>query len=498
MLSTARYRFGEVSHRGMLGAIRPGQLLVGVLGGGWGVAMVDVSPNTAGALAAVLGVVAATTTATLPVEGRTLEQWAPVAMRWTLRGLRERFSRARSAKSAGSRVSLPTGSDRRRPNVIPPEPQPPRELRGVRIVEIPYRGRTIGAIAERKGHRLTVVLVGRAPGFALADDEEQELRLAVWGDVLKASCRGAVRRVQWIERTAPVQSDGLARWLHEQRDPDLSLRGPLGESYLELMNASADATREHEVLLAIQIDAALLRKDVREQRERALIASAEQIARGLERAQVHVDSALTAGGLARALRVAYDPYVRVDLAALRAGAGTDELSEPAAWPVAARGAWGHYQTDGAVHATYEVGGWPRAEVGPAFLGPLLGPSDQVRSVSVVFEPLDPLRSIRQAEFDVTRYETDHQVRRRLGQVETTRGRQAFEAVRLRESELASGHAEVRMAGFVTVTAPDLDQLQVACEQVVGHAGRANLELRRLYGHQPEAFTFTLPLCRGLR
>ena len=278
----------------------------------------------------------------------------------------------------------------------------------------------------------------------------------------------------------------------------MPLSGALGRSYLELMDASAQATREHEVLLAVQVDASLLRKDTGGRREDAVIAAAEQIAHGLERARVQVDAALTAGGLARAIRTAFDPYVHPQLAALRAGGGGDELSEQAAWPTATREAWGHYLADGAVHATFEIGGWPRAEVGPAFLGPLLGPSEHVRSVAVSFEPLDPLRSLRQAEYEITREETDRQTRHRFGQVETFRQRQASEAARLRELELASGHAEVRLAGFVTVTATSTDELEVACDEVVTQAGRANLELRRLYGQQAEAFTFTLPACRGLR
>ena len=44
----------------------------------------------------------------------------------------------------------------------------------------------------------------------------------------------------------------------------------------------------------------------------------------------------------------------------------------------------------------------------------------------------------------------------------------------------------------------LQELEDACGQVEQAAHRAFLELRRLYGQQDEAFTFTLPLARGLR
>jgi hypothetical protein len=477
--------------------VRTGQALAVVAGGGWAVLALDFSPSGTGALAALLGLLAAVGVATMPFAGRTFEQWIPVAAAWAV----SRLNRpGRVYGPSGTTVVLPTGTTHSRsPGVRrPARPAPPRPLRGARILKVPYRGRSVGAVSERGGRRLTVVLVGRAPGFALADEAEQQQRLAVWGEVLKGACRSAVRRIQWVERTAPTQGDGLARWLHEQRDPEVPLDGALGRSYLELMDTSAQATREHEVLLAVQIDASLLRKDTDGRREDAVIAAAEQIAHGLERARVQIDAALTAGGLARALRTAFDPYVHPQLAALRAGGGGDELSEQAAWPTGTREAWTHYVADGATHATFEIGGWPRAEVGPAFLGPLLGPSEHVRSVAVCFEPLDPLRSLRQAEYEITREETDRQTRHRFGQVETARQRQASESARLRETELASGHAEVRLAGFVTVTANSTDELEVACDEVVTQAGRANLELRRLYGQQAEALTYTLPVCRGLR
>jgi hypothetical protein len=64
--------------------------------------------------------------------------------------------------------------------------------------------------------------------------------------------------------------------------------------------------------------------------------------------------------------------------------------------------------------------------------------------------------------------------------------------------LADGHAEFRYAGFVTVSGQDADELERSCAEVEHAAQQARLELVRLYGQQTEAFTFTLPLGRGLR
>jgi hypothetical protein len=51
---------------------------------------------------------------------------------------------------------------------------------------------------------------------------------------------------------------------------------------------------------------------------------------------------------------------------------------------------------------------------------------------------------------------------------------------------------------VTVSGRNPHELQRACAEVVDQAARCHLELHRMYGQQADAFTFTLPLCRGLR
>jgi hypothetical protein len=48
-----------------------------------------------------------------------------------------------------------------------------------------------------------------------------------------------------------------------------------------------------------------------------------------------------------------------------------------------------------------------------------------------------------------------------------------------------------------VTAAERPELDDACAEVEQAARRAHLDLRRLYGQQEEAFTWTLPLARGL-
>jgi Putative type VII ESX secretion system translocon, EccE len=488
------YRFGPLERRAILGPVRAGQAVVLGAGALLAILVLDATPSAAGALGAAISLAAAVVLAVAPIGGRTIEAWTPVVCSFALRRLGGRARFRSPAPLLGFRSrgpSLPLDAA---------EPAAPASLRGVRIVEADYRGRQIGVLSERGGQRLTAALACRVVAFSLLDPEAQERRLARWGLILAGAASTPLRRIQWVERTAPARGDELARWLHAERDPAVPLRGtPLIESYLELIGTTARVTQEHEIVVAVQVDRRRVRERGSDAGMRALIEETERVAQGLEAAEVTVLGALSSGQLARALRTAFDPYARAELATLEtADAARDGLAEANAWPLGAQETWEHYRSDGAVHATYWIGGWPRVEVSPMFMDALLGRSSVVRTVAVTFEAIPPERSTREVEAAITRDRADRELRHRFGQSETARQRQAQESTMRRESELAAGHGEVRLAGFVTVSGRDPADLRRASMEVLEHAARARLELHRLYGQQADAFTFTLPLCRGLR
>jgi hypothetical protein len=484
------YSFGPLERRGLFGPLRTGQLALVAIGALVAIAILDRSPSADGALAAFLVLLAAASAGFVPLGGRSVPEWAPVVAAFAARWASGRARFASPLPLTGIRVR---GRRRDEPAAVTPA-----ELRGVRIVEVEYRRRPIGALSEHAGRRLTAVLACRVHAFSLLDPEAQERRLARWGLVLSGASGSAIRRIQWIERTVPSQADELARWVHAERDPAVPLRGtPMIDSYLELIGTTARVSQEHEILLAVQVDSR--RGGDRGRLAQALVEETERMAKGLEAAEVTVLGALSTGQLARALRTAFDPYARAELAGLEtADPERDGLSEGAAWPLGAHEAWDHYRSDGALHATYWIGAWPRVDVSPMFMEALLGGSSAVRSVAVTFEPLPAERSTREVEAAITRDRADRELRARFGQSETARQRQARDATARREAELAAGHGEVRLSGFVTVSGRDPDDLRRSCAEVLGHAARAHLELHRLYGQQADAFTFTLPLCRGLR
>jgi hypothetical protein len=159
--------------------------------------------------------------------------------------------------------------------------------------------------------------------------------------------------------------------------------------------------------------------------------------------------------------------------------------------------WGRVRTDGTWHTTYWIAEWPRTEVAADFLAPLLLVSDIRRAVSVVMEPVAPLRAARRIEQARTADIADAELRRRGGFLATARRRREEEVLVQREDELATGHASFRFSGYVTVSASDSQALDDACGRVEQVAGQAGLELRRCYGDQSMALTCTLPFGRGL-
>jgi hypothetical protein len=119
------------------------------------------------------------------------------------------------------------------------------------------------------------------------------------------------------------------------------------------------------------------------------------------------------------------------------------------------------------------------------------------------EMVGPARAIRQAERHATEAATEESLRGRIGQRTSQRQRQREQAAVRREAELAQGHASVRYSAYVTVSVPNAgpgarDELEAAVSRVDLQAKAAPLRLERMWGEQAIAFTFGLPLCRGLK
>ncbi len=499
MSSPRRYRFGPLEQRGVVGPLRIGQLAILALAALLGLGALYLLHSAGGLLLALTLFGAAAALVLLPFEGRTLEQWAPLALRWATRSSAQKRGYRSASPAAGTRV-LDSGETVHEPSLPP-------ELQGLAMLDVPYGSDRVGVIHDRGAGTYTAALAVRAGAFGLRDSAEQERKLDGWGAVLAGLGRDGspVRRLQWIERTLPAQGDELASHFQSERDRAVPLDSGLVASYIELLESAAPATQEHEVLLALQISE---RRGARELRrlgggEQAacelLLREAEGLAERLSIAELSVFGLLRPRRYAEAIRDAFDPYGRRRRARAALGDPEREGVEPALMgPLADRTEWGTYRTDSALHATYWVSGWPRTDVGPSFLAPLLMQTTALRTVSVCVEPIPYTVAMRKAEAARTAEIAEEMARERQGFMTTARIRRRQQAAARREEELADGHTEMRFAGYVTASASSAEELERTATEIEHAAALSRLELQRLYGEQDAGFTFTLPLGRGLR
>jgi hypothetical protein len=511
------YRFAPHPSSGFLLGLRIPQLLgFTVLGAA---ALAALRTGGLAGLALVLGLVLlGASVLFVPLRGRTIEQWVPVLTRFLLARHRG-HARFRSQRAQlGHLVALSGGElDPRRPS----DPRSlPAELAGLEFLEgelAHYANARFGVIKDAHARTFTAAVSVRGRAFALLGAPEREQRLADYGAVLAALARDdcAVRRVAWVERTLPGDGDQLGDYLLQAKRADARLHEPPEEliSYLDLIGRAGDVAEEHELTFVLQIDSqrpaarrAIGRLGGGDLGALALIAAElGQLIELLDRAAIIPTGVLTRRGLAAQVRDAYDPWGRQGRSRQldRTLLGDAGIAPHTASAFGRDDRWSHLVADGALHCTLWAAEWPRIDVRALFLQPLLMDSRTTRTIAMCMELVGPSRAIRQAERAATETATEQSLRARVGQRTSQRQSQRDQAAGQRERELAEGHAAVRYAAYVTVSVPAgqpdaLSALESDVSRIELEAKRAPLRLERMWGQQAEAFTYTLPLCRGLR
>jgi hypothetical protein len=417
----------------------------------FGVLVLRWEPNAAGVAAAIGILVLYGALATVPVAGRTGDEWLPVVVCW-------------GARRFGLQGAAHIGA-----------------LRGMRLLRAGWQD--MGVVHDRAGRTLTAALLLRGGSFALLGADEQDRRVGAWASVLASLSRegSPIHRMQWVAASFPDDGQGVRSFLAAEAAPDAA--SACTASYDALLTDMDSHTCAHDVVLAVQVRQT---KSV-EVGCATLAREVGSLVRLLGDADVQVESVLSADDLAHQLLRTYEPHA--------AAPGAPPAQDH--WPMAMAESWSEVRVDGMVHATFWVAEWPRIEVRSDFLAPILLGSAR-STFAVVMEPLGPDTAVRKVEASRTADLADTELRRRGGFVSTARHARESEVLARREAELAEGHASFRYSGYVTISAPSEEELVAACDVVQHAAGQSRLALRRLYGDQASAYTCTLPLCRGLR
>jgi hypothetical protein len=514
-----RYRFGPLERRGLIAGWRGGQIGSVAAGLVFGVLALRSHPSVVGVLGALACAGIGVAVACWPLRGRTGEQWFPLVVRWLVAEFRGGHRQHSSASGLGHLADVDPGRDGK-PTVRPARPEGRRARRpagvfdGLRIETVPVGDNpaapVAGVVMDARARTATAALAVQGHSFALLGPVEQDARIAAWARVLASMARegSAVHRVQWVESCLP--DDGSALRDHQLAQAELGMETAPGRSYQSLVDQSAPVTRRHRVLLAVSIHTAHSSRAIRASgggdvgAATVLLREVVALQRLVEEADATVEGILGPRALASVMRETSAPLSSVGAVGSDSGTAFDRApagegwsgSSGYPWPMVIEPQWDTVHVDATWHATYWIAEWPRTDVTPDFLGPLLF-SPLRRSISLVMEPVSPIRAARQVAQARTADIADGELRRRGGFLVTARQTREKEGAEHRDVELADGHAQYRFSGYVTVTADGPDELRDACGSIEQAAGQTRMELRRLYGEQDVAFACTLPLGRGL-
>jgi hypothetical protein len=515
------FHFGPRERNGAFGGLRKGQ--AAILIGAVLISMVTVralpfGPNalvTVGLLSFALMLVF------LPVGKRNADEWVSIILSFAFRIAMGQHRWTSKAHLRGHRLDL-NGSGQA---PEPPLARPPA-LRRLEFLaaSVPGMNGEVGILKEDRTY--TGVLSAVGPSFSLMDPLDQA-RLVVGLGAIQASfglIESPVKRLQFLETTMPEDPAALTRYAREKiaelanvrTDEELEAvlaampeaRRACVESYLKGVRDSGPVAQSHECLIALQIDVtkASIARQLRRAGQggldrgacEALMRYIAELSEDLEAIEVTPRGMLTPRLLAQHIRFAYDPSARQRRSRLEQ-AGAEEGEDPAyAGPRAQQEFGDHFRSDGYCHATYHVAEWPRRDVAADFLAPLLLHTKHPRTLSLVIEPQQPQKASREIE-------KTHFTRKLIGDALAQRGfektfrrKAEDEKVERVGQEITQGHVNARYSAYVTVSAKTREDLVWARADIEGRAAESQaLELELLWGQQGVAFTYTLPLCRGL-
>lgn len=487
-----RYSFDPLERRGVLLGLQPVQLLTVAVSAVAAFVADRLLARHGGHAIAGLLLLGGATSALWTRYGRPVSAWSVEAVSWfarraggpvlddrPLQGIATRGSRE-------SHLAAPVVGRRHR-TTSPP---------GVSLALLDSEpGRPIGVVVDRRHGRWVATLPVKGRSFSLLDPADQARKLDGWRVALNSLGRPgtAVRRVQWIERSSPDGSGDLVS--ATQSMSTIGYAEGAASSYRDLIGRAAPA-QLHETYVCVAVDGPPDIASAQGRRSEQVLRREVRLLEGqLRNADLAPAQPFDAHLLTRSISATYEldrpGEQRSGTSSTRGGAG----SWP--WPVAEDEHWSHVRSGRYYHATYWIADWPRVDVNPDFLTPLLVCEGR-RTVSLVMAPVAPDRAAREVRSARAADAADEQLRSRAGFLPSARRGRETEGVMRREAELAEGHAEFRFSGYVTVHALGPDSLELACAEAEHAAQTAHLELRRLFGRQREALGWTLPMARGLR
>ncbi|CCH29299.1 SCO6880 family protein [Actinosynnema sp. NPDC047251] len=464
--------------------------------------------NTTGVLKAVPLAVAGllVAAALVPVFGRPLVDFAPILLgRLVTRSTGEHEYRG--------------GPFRLRPHErVPDGPKLPGDLSRLRFHAYQVgedRDRDLGVVTDTLDGGMAAALEIGADTFALLDTAEQAHRVVGFGAVLNSLCRSdsPLSRIQILQRVIPESGDPVRR--------EWNVRGEhanpfAAAAYEELIGTHGRAGQRHESFLILKLDPRRAGARIKaagggaDGAASVLFAEITRVERGLRSAGITVRGWLPPRGLAYLVRTAFDPAATAMLDRRGGGrgdhaggdSGTPSGVDPSAChPMATTAARTHYATDSAVHRTWWIAEWPRADSGVpvGFLEPFLLRLTSRRTLSLVLEPIPARRAQTRIDVEAGADDARETMNRRIDRRTKRSDRREAEDLHRREAELVEGFAHFRFLGFISITATTREELEVEAGAAEAALNESTVEPHVLHWEQDQGFwAAALPLARGLR
>lgn len=471
------FRFGPRDDRGLVASLRLSQVstlcltLISVT------VITRYSSSSHRYLLAIACLVVGVVLALVRVAGRSIVEWAPEIWMYLQAGI----SGHRHVVYRFSQGRLVTRTS--------------KTFDGLQFVEFEMGSARIGALYDRSERTISAVLRVESEQFSLLDDQEQMRKVSEWSTLLAAlSADRSNVRLKWVVQSVPDTSERYrASIARAMLLAGSNLQCSALDSYLSLCEQLQHGALRTDQLVVVS---AYVPRSSRAANAEASSMFGDRVASDFARQVSLVDRRLREMGLD--VRGACSKQFLVRLTQQRFDASLARFDTAPPWPSALEERWESIRTDNTWHATYWISEWPKSEVSPGFLLPILRERSLRKSVVLCMAPVRPEKAIRAAERRRTNSVADAALRKRYGFALSSRIRTQHEAVVQREEELAKGHVSFEFSGYVTVSAPSLDELQRDCERVEQACSLSHLEIRRLYGMQRESLLFGLLNSKGCK
>jgi hypothetical protein len=424
----------------------------------------------------------------LLVIGGTVLRWDGVPL---LHGVQQRmrwgWGSARGYTSYRSGVTVAHAQAWRLPGLLAP----------TTLLAVEDSAGDYGLVWHKRVGTMTATLRAASTSTWLVDRGQASAWVANWGGWL--SSLGYLPIVRWVTvtvDTAPASGSRLADYVTKRVAPNApaSARRVLAQ----LVETSPSAAADVETRVSITFDPAHSPT-----RPRSLDESVAEIGRTLPGLADSLGSCgltvlgrATARELTAAVRTAYDPWTRGDVARLVGGEDQATVDRYLDWdtagPVAAEEHYDHYQHDSGWSVSWAWHEAPRAQVHADVLSRLLAPGPYPKRVSLVYRPFSAGQAANIVEREVNAAAFRDALRAAQKRDENARDRTDKERALRAAQEEAAGAGVGLMSLFVTVTVTDKAELGRAIADVESRAEVAKIRLRRLWASQAAGFMTTLP------